>query len=117
MATSGHADQPAVYGGIGGERRQGRPEPQMRIPRNISCLDSVPPGAMCATSTLGCASTESELDLSFAEKLFAVRPGKLLLYGKHDPIMEHQADMAGVSYKTYPDAHALYKRRDREPCG
>lgn len=79
----------------------------------IACLSCVPGGVTCATSTLGCASTESELDLFFAEKLFAIRPGKLLLYGKRDPIMEHQADIAGVPCKVYPDAHTLYKQRTR----
>lgn len=79
-------------------------------PETIKCLSSVPLGIMCATSTLGCAKTQSELDLSFSEKLFAVRPNKLLLYGKHDPIMEHQADIAGVSYRVYADAHTLYKQ-------
>ncbi len=83
-------------------------------PETISCLGSVPSGVMCATSTLGCADTESELDLTFVEKMFAVRPGKLLFYGKHDPIMEHQTDVAGVPYKTYPDVHALYKRGSKE---
>lgn len=82
-------------------------------PDTIACLNCVPDGVMCATSTLGCADTESELDLSFAEKLFATRPGKLLLYGKHDPIMEHQSDVAGVPYKVYPDVHTLYKRQSR----
>ncbi len=83
-------------------------------PETISCLGSVPSGVMCATSTLGCADTESELDLTFVEKMFAVRPGKLLFYGKRDPIMEHQTDVAGVPYKTYPDVHALYKRGSKE---
>ena len=64
-------------------------------------------------STLGCANTESELDLLFAEKLFAIRPGKLLLYGKYDPIMERQANVAGVPCRIYPDAHTLYKQLAR----
>ena len=70
-------------------------------PSTITCLSCVPSGVMCATSTLGCANTESELDLLFAEKLFAIRPGKLLLYGKHDPIMERQANVAGVPCRIY----------------
>jgi len=82
-------------------------------PDTIACLGCVRPGVMCATSTLGCANTESELDLFFAEKLFTVRPSKLLLYGKRDPIMEHQADVAGVPCRVYPDAHTLYKRQPR----
>lgn len=77
----------------------------------IACLNCAPDGVMCATSTLGCADTESELDLSFAEKLFATIPGKLPLCGKHDPIMEHRSDVDGVPYKVYPDAHMLYKRQ------
>lgn len=82
-------------------------------PSTITCLSCVPSGVMCATSTLGCANTESELDLLFAEKLFAIRPGKLLLYGKHDPIMERQANVAGVPCRIYPDAHTLYKQLAR----
>lgn len=84
-------------------------------PETITCLKRVPSGVMCATSTLGCANTESELDLSFAEKLFAVRPSKLLLYGKRDPIMENQADIAGIPHKTYSDAHTLYKQHTKTP--
>lgn len=76
----------------------------------IACLSSVPPRVMCATSTLGCEKTKSEWDLVFAEKLFAVRPSKLLIYGKHDHIMEHQADTAGVPYRVYSDVHTLYKQ-------
>lgn len=82
-------------------------------PDTIACLGCVPPGVMCASSTLGCANTESELDLFFAEKLFATRPGKLLLYGKHDPVMEHQADVTGVPCRVYPDVHTLYKQQTR----
>ena len=82
-------------------------------PSTITCLSCVPSGVMCATSTLGCANTESELDRLFAGKLFAIRPGKLLLYGKHDPIMERQANVAGVPCRIYPDAHTLYKQLAR----
>ncbi len=85
----------------------------MRFPSTITCLSCVPSGVMCATSTLGCANTESELDLLFAEKLFCDKAGKLLLYGKHDPIMERQANVAGVPCRIYPDAHTLYKQLAR----
>lgn len=81
------------------------------VSRTIDCFRSVPSGVMCSTSTLGCARTRSELDLAFEEKLLALRPSKLLLYGKHDPIMEHQATLIGVPYKVFSDTHTLYKSR------
>lgn len=62
---------------------------------------------------IGMREHRIELDLLFAEKLFAIRPGKLLLYGKHDPIMERQANVAGVPCRIYPDAHTLYKQLAR----
>lgn len=66
---------------------------------------------MCATSTLECAKISSERNLIFEEKLLAIRPSKLLLYGKHDPIMEQQAAIIGIPYKVFSDTHTLYKNR------
>lgn len=77
---------------------------------SLSCFDSIPPGVMCASGTLGCAITESALDMTYTAKLMRVRPGRVLMYGKPDPIMEDQLDLAGIPYRRYVDFHQLSKK-------
>lgn len=76
----------------------------------LSCFDSVPSGVMCASGTLGCAPTESPLDMTYLVKLLRVRPSAVLLYGKPDPIMEDQLALAGIPYRRYDDFHQLSKK-------
>lgn len=77
---------------------------------SLACFDSVPPGVMCASGTLGCAATASPLDMAYTAKLMRVRPSMVLLYGKPDPIMEDQLALAGIPYRRYVDFHQLSKR-------
>lgn len=76
----------------------------------LSCFDSVSPNVMCASGTLGCSLIGSPSDMDYLEKLFHVRPSKILLYGKPDPIMERQLDLAGIPYRRYDDVHRGMKK-------
>lgn len=76
----------------------------------LSCFDSVPPGVMCASGTLGCAPTVSSLDMSYLEKILRVRPSGVLLYGKKDSVMEDQLNVAGVPYRRYDDVHRIMQK-------
>ncbi|OXN01731.1 DUF4417 domain-containing protein [Bifidobacterium vansinderenii] len=78
-------------------------------PSTLSCLLGVPEGVMAASGTLGCALT-SDGDLSYAVKLHTLKPSKVVLYGKRDPIMAQQLHSASIPYRWYRDAHALYKQ-------
>lgn len=77
---------------------------------SIECLNNFPPGVPCATSTLGCQRTTSLADTRFTEKLLAIRPSIVYLYGKEDTIMEHQLELTGTPYLRFPDAHHELKR-------
>lgn len=76
---------------------------------SLSCFDSIPPGIMCASGTLGCALTASPHDMDYTAKLMRVRPAMVLLYGKSDPIMEDQLSLIGIPYRRYDDFHKLSK--------
>lgn len=80
---------------------------------SLSCFDSIPSGVMCASGTLGCATTASPSDMTYIAKLMRVRPAKVLLYGKSDPIMERQLTLVGVPYRRYDDFHQLSKKGKR----
>lgn len=81
---------------------------------SLECLDTIPRGVLCASGTLGCNPTESQLDLSYSAKLMRVRPSGLLIYRRKDAIMEEQADILGIPRRRYPDAHALYRKLSRQ---
>ncbi|OXN00847.1 DUF4417 domain-containing protein [Bifidobacterium vansinderenii] len=72
--------------------------------------NSVPREIMSASSTLGCKPTPSMLDLSYPQKVLALRPSEILLYGKEDSIMEKQLDTIGIKYQRYDDVHTATKK-------
>ena len=85
----------------------------LRIGRQstLCCYSSVPHGVMCASGTLGCDQEAEPHDLRYSEKLFFLRPSRVLIYGKSDPLMESQLKYAGVDYRLYRDVHTLYKTK------
>lgn len=78
---------------------------------SLRCLSSVPRGVLCASGTLGCDQTEFPFDMRYSEKIFYMRPSGVVLYGRDDPIMRAQLDMAGVPHRLYRDTHTLYKTK------
>lgn len=79
------------------------------MPSTLSCLLSVPEGVMAASGTLGCDPTE-EADISYSVKIHTLKPSGVMLYGRHDPIMEQQLQKSGIPYRRYEDAHVQHKR-------
>ncbi len=78
---------------------------------SISCFDAIPSGVMCASGTLGCSLTESVLDMGYLEKLMRLRPSRLLVYGKVDPVMREQIELVGIPYRWFADVHTVMKAR------
>ena len=75
----------------------------------IRYLGAIPHGVMWASGFLGCKGERSPSDFSYIAKILALRPSKLLIYGKHDMIAESQLDRLGIDYRRYPDVHTSYK--------
>ena len=78
-------------------------------PDTVRYLGAIPHGVMWASGFLGCERESDPASVSFISKILAVRPSKLLLYGKRDPVAESRLDSMGVNYRRYPDVHAEYK--------
>ena len=72
-------------------------------------FENVPHNIMCASGFLGCKKTKSKFDFTYLSKILSIMPSKLLIYGKHDKIVEEQLDMMGISYRTQKDFHSLCK--------
>lgn len=80
---------------------------------SLVCFDSIPPGVMCASGTLGCATTSAPFDMGYITKLLRIRPSMVLLYGKPDPILESQLDLLGIPYRRYDDFHKVSKTHQK----
>lgn len=74
----------------------------------LSCLASIPPEVMCISSTLGCRNLTNPWDTSYLIKALYVRPCPLLVYGKHDKLMEKQLETIGIEEHHFYDARSLY---------
>ena len=70
---------------------------------------NVPEGIMVASGFLGCDKLEEEYDYSYLAKVLTLMPEKLIIYGKHDSLVEKQLDAMGISYRVYTDFHRLCK--------
>lgn len=78
-------------------------------PDTIRHLGSIPHGVMWASGFLGCKGERNPSDFSYIAKILALRPSKLLIYGKRDAIAESQLDRLGIDYRRYPDVHTACK--------
>ena len=70
-------------------------------------FSGVPSGVMAASGFLGCSRLENEMDYSYLTKVLSLLPDKLILYGKHDKIVENQLDVIGIDYRVYMDFHRM----------
>jgi len=75
---------------------------------NLENLKAIPKNVVWGVGFLGC-SDNSEMDLDFIKSVLFVKPSKLLIYGKEDPVAMKQLDMMGISYKRFDDYHKLSK--------
>ncbi|WP_082715693.1 DUF4417 domain-containing protein [Atopobium deltae] len=80
------------------------------LQETLFCFESIPPGVMCASGTLGCSNLKRPHDMSYLEKVMKVRPSKILIYGKPDPIMESQLNTVGIPYRRFDDVHRATKK-------
>ncbi|SCY14240.1 DUF4417 domain-containing protein [Butyrivibrio sp. INlla14] len=70
---------------------------------------NMPAGTMAASGFLGCNNLAAEDDFTYLEKILVLLPEKLIIYGKHDSVAEHQLDAMGINYRVYKDFHRLCK--------
>lgn len=70
-------------------------------------FNNVPQGTMVASGFLGCSLISTPDDYSYLKKILCFLPERLILYGKHDKVVENQLNMVGIDYKVYPDFHRL----------
>lgn len=73
---------------------------------------NIPGRIMCASGFLGCSSSVDIYSATpYINKILGLRPSKLLIYGKHDMVVDGQLDLLGVNYRYYEDFHMMSKRR------
>lgn len=72
-------------------------------------FESCPPNIMAASGFLGCSSISEVIDYHYIEKILTILPGKLILYGRQDKIVEEQLSVLDIEYRVYIDFHRLCK--------
>lgn len=73
---------------------------------------NIPTHIMCASGFLGCSSSaDFNASIPYIDKILGLRPGKLIIYGKHDVVVDEQLELLGIDYRYYEDFHAMSKRR------
>lgn len=72
-------------------------------------LKHFPQNVMLASGFLGCDVIPAEDDFSYLCKILSMLPNKLILYGKHDSVVENQLERMGIDYRVYTDFHRLCK--------
>ncbi|MDO4501393.1 MAG: DUF4417 domain-containing protein [Erysipelotrichaceae bacterium] len=76
------------------------------------CLTSIPKNVACSSGFLGCKSARNHFQAkSYINKILALRPSMLLIYGKKDRYINEQMDLLGIQYRYYEDYHTRSKNR------
>lgn len=84
------------------------------IQTTTSHFKNVPRHVMCASGFLGCDNAEDAISATpYVNKILGLRPSKLIIYGKHDTIVDSQLDILGIDYRYFPDFHTRSKRASR----
>lgn len=72
----------------------------------LNCFKHVPRHVMCASGFLGCDNSSDIFSSSpYVNKILRLMPSKLLIYGKHDYIVDQQLESLGINYRYYSDFH------------
>lgn len=72
------------------------------------CFRNIPKGAMWISGFLGCrAADDYEQARIYVNKILRIEPGKLLIYGKQDRLINCQLGRNGVNYRYYEDFHRM----------
>lgn len=75
---------------------------------------NVPRHVMCASGFLGCENVEDSISATpYINKILGLMPQKLMIYGKHDIVVDNQLDLLGIDYRYYSDFHSRSKRASR----
>lgn len=65
---------------------------------------NVPRHVMCASGFLGCENSKSiNTAAPYVDKILGLMPDKLVIYGKHDVVVDNQLDILGIDYRYYSD--------------
>ena len=72
-------------------------------------FNNIPHNVMVASGLLGCKRSQFRYDFDYIQKIITLLPDKLIIYGKHDAIIEEQLNTLGLNYKFYCDFHRLCK--------
>ena len=80
--------------------------------KTLRSLQYLPKHIMCASGFLGC-DYEPEYDLDYVAKIMALRPSKLIVYGKCNNTQREKLDRMGINYRVYADYHTWCKRRTK----
>ena len=68
---------------------------------------NVPRHIMCASGFLGCKNAKDYISATpYINKILGLMPKKLMIYGKHDIVVDKQLDLLGIDYRYYPDFHS-----------
>lgn len=74
----------------------------------------IPRHVMCASGFLGCNNEKNAIAAApYINKILGLMPDKLLIYGKHDNVVDNQLEALGISYRYYPDFHTRSKHNSR----
>lgn len=72
---------------------------------------NIPKNVMCASGFLGCSnSTDIFSTSAYINKILGLMPDKLIIYGKHDRLIDQQMGALGINYRYYADFHTMSKR-------
>lgn len=78
------------------------------ILKTTECFRNMPRRIMCASGFLGCKNSKSLAEAAlYVNKVLSLRPDKLMIYGKHDKMVNEQLDALGINYRYYEDFHRL----------
>ncbi len=71
---------------------------------------NIPRNVMCASGFLGCKNSKDVVSASpYINKILGLMPEKLVIYGKHDVVIDEQLDLLGFEYRYYSDFHTRSK--------
>lgn len=77
----------------------------------VSAFSNIPKGISVSSGFLGCDRLQED-NLSYISKMLFLFPGKVFIYGKHDPKAEEQLDRFGFDYRVYADVHRRTKSKE-----
>ena len=73
-------------------------------------FENIPKQVMCASSFLGCNNAKDIFSATpYINKILDLMPKKLIIYGKHDFVIDSQLDVLGIDYKYFTDFHTRCK--------